>query len=88
MPVVYQIWSVQQNRDKDPGLSYVVFDKEKRTWAYPLIEVLSVLSRTEREDIRSLDLDRLKEHCDYLNEIADDDMSYDIREVLIESHLD
>lgn len=84
MKVLYQIWLVKHNINKPvPKDHYSRFIKEESgNWAYPLIQFINVLpSRCSRDDIRSLDRDRLEEHCKYLNELKDENEHYEVREV-------
>ena len=79
---LYKIWYVQHNRDKPCKTIYmtVEFDAVKKTWAYPLVDVLDSFPRFDRDDVVSLDFAKLQETCDYLNEMADEDVHYEIRE--------
>jgi hypothetical protein len=85
MKKLYQIYRVVHNVNKPaPKSPYnsIKIVEENGNWAYPLVEVISVMSdRWNRDDFISLNLSKLQETVKYLNEIADDDQHYDIREV-------
>jgi hypothetical protein len=76
---LYKIWKVVQGTWKPPVPSYIVVDQEHKTYAYPLTQILDVVHYA-REDVISTDLAKLQEFCTYLNEMADEDEHYDIRE--------
>ena len=83
---LYQIWRVTHNVNK-PVPKYCSYVKyENGNWAYPLIEVMSMMYyRWNREDFRSLNLAHLQETYQYLNEMRDDNEHYEIREVMYET---
>lgn len=82
MKKLHKIWKVVHNVDdynpiySDENFEY---DAVAKTLAYPLLEVLSVLPWLQREDVISMDLVCMQESCDYLNELADDNVHYEIR---------
>jgi hypothetical protein len=78
---LYKIWRIQCNVNSQPpswDKSTVV---ENGNWAYPLVSVISVLGhRWHRGAVVSMDKDKLERTVEYLNLIADADVSYEVRE--------
>jgi hypothetical protein len=59
----------------------MIYDPEKCTVAYPYVEVLSVLpDRITRADLVNMDRNRLEEFAKYFNQMAESDVSYEVRE--------
>lgn len=88
MNKLYKIWLVQCGKNK-PCFSIctpVEFDPVAKTWAYSLVSVIDVLT-FNREDIVSRDLQRIEDYCKYLNEMADADVYYEIREYKQEEYV-
>lgn len=87
---LYQIYRVVHNVNKPvPKLySSIRIIEENGNWAYPLVDVMgSLANRWNRDDFINMNLSKLQENVDYLNEIADSNESYDIREVEYPKHL-
>lgn len=76
---LYKIWRVASGATKDSKIPWVEYDPGRGTWAYPLEKVLDAYPRFYREDVVNLDRAKLQKNCDYLNEIADDNVRYEIR---------
>lgn len=86
--VLYKVWKVRSGVKCKPGATYVDYDPVKGTWSYPLVEIISTLpDRWSREDMVNKDCERVRRFCDYLNEIADDDERYEVREATPPDHL-
>jgi hypothetical protein len=83
MKKLYELWYVQHNMDKPCRSMYVhvEFDEHKKTWSYRLSEVLDSFPRLSRSDVISINLEKLQNTCKYLNEMADEDIHYEIRSV-------
>jgi hypothetical protein len=78
---LYKIWRITHNVNKPVPkyCSYVI--EENGNWAYPLHEIISTMaSRWYRDDFVSINLAKLQENTKYLNEIADSNEHYEIRE--------
>lgn len=85
MKKLYQIWCVQRDVKPAKLLYPSPFQYVNGNLEYPLIEVISILSsRWSRCDFISMDRDKLEETRKYLDEIADSDQHYEIREVMRE----
>jgi len=86
---LYKIWRVQHNKD-NPYPEYpfscirVEFNAERRTWAYPVIEILDSFPRFDRRDVISTDLFHLHDVCSWFNFVAESDVHYEIREEIRE----
>jgi hypothetical protein len=88
---LYQIFRVIHNVNKPaPTKMYnsIKIVEENGNWAYPLVEVMSSMANHwNRDDFISLNISKLQRTVKYLNEMADDNESYDIREVEYPKHL-
>jgi hypothetical protein len=74
MPKLYEIWRI----DLSDRASYAWGKYTNKE--FPLIEVIGVI-HLMREEIRSMDLEKLTAKCKYLNECGCEDERYEIREV-------
>ena len=80
MKKLYKIWRISTGHTKDAGLPYVIFDSEKGTWSYPLVNVISTYPYLYRDDVVSTDQEKIRRQCDYLNEMADSGIHHEVRE--------
>lgn len=85
MRKLYKIWLVKHNVNRPAPKSSPYVVAENGNWAYPLISIIGVIAnRWCRGDFVSPDRAKLKGTTAYLNEIADSDEHYEIREELVE----
>lgn len=85
---IYKIWKIQKDVKRKPNVDWIEYDPEKKTRAYPLIEIISTLpNRYERQWLINKDPAELEDFCQYLNEMADLDEYYEIREEEVDDGL-
>lgn len=79
MLTLYKIWYVKHGSNWQPPANSI-YRREGNNLLCPMEELLSVLpSRITRDKVVSTDLTKLSEYVKYLNEMADEDESYEIR---------